>query len=66
MSSLQAQALEEKKALEEAYEDGFDVIFYYGYGYCAFTDNIFGSQPVVQNGMPDTFKSLSLEFVINP
>ena len=32
MSSLQAQALKEKKALEEAYEEGFDVIFNYGYG----------------------------------
>ena len=43
VSFLQAQALKEKKALEEAYEDGFDVIFNYGYGCCAFTHNICGS-----------------------
>ena len=52
-SALQAQALEEKKALEEAYEEGFDVIFNYGYGCCAFAHNICGSQPVVPNRMLD-------------
>ena len=53
LSALQAQAL------EEAYEEGFDVIFNYGYGYCAFTHNICGSQPVVPDGMPDMSKTLS-------
>ena len=66
MSALQAQALKEKKALEEAYEEGFDVIFNYGYGCCAFAHNICGSQPVVPDGMPDTSKPLSPEFFINP
>ena len=66
MSALQAQALKEKRALEEAYEEGFDVIFNYGYGCCAFTHNICGSHPVVPNGMPDMSKPLSLEFFINP
>ena len=36
VSALQAHALKEKKALEEANEEGFNVIFNYGYGYCAF------------------------------
>ena len=66
MSALQAQALKEKKALEEAYEEGFDVIFNYGYGCYAFTHNICGSQPVVLDGMLDTSKSVTLEFFINP
>ena len=52
--------------MEEAYEDGFDVIFKYGYSCCAFAHNICGSQPLVQDGMPDTYKSLSPEFFINP
>ena len=65
MSALQAQALKEKKALEEAYEEGFDVIFNYDYGSCAFAHNICGSQPVVPDGMPDTSKPLSPEFFIN-
>ena len=62
MSALQVQALKLKKAIEE----GFDVIFNYGYGCCAFAHNICGSQPVVPDGMPDTSKPLSLEFFINP
>ena len=66
VSALQAQALKEKKALEEAYEEGFDVIFNYGYGCCAFGHNICGIQTVVSDRMPDTSKSLSLEFFINP
>ena len=66
MSALQAQALKEKKALEEAYEEGFDVIFNYGYGCYAFTHNICGCQPVVPDGMLDTSKSVTLEFFINP
>ena len=66
MSALPAHALKEKKALEEAYEEGFDVIFNYGYGCCAFTHNICGSQLVVPDEMLDTSKPLSLEFFINP
>ena len=61
-----AEALKEKKALEEAYEEGFDVIFNYGYGCCAFAHNICGSQPEDPNGMLDTSKLLSPEFFINP
>ena len=66
MSALQEQALKEKKALDEAYEKGFDVIFNYGYGCCAFAHNIYGSQPLVSDGMPNTSKPLSPEFFINP
>ena len=66
MSDIRVEALKEKKALEEAYKEGFNVIFNYGYGCCAFTHNSCGSQPEVPNGMPDTSKSLSLEFFINP
>ena len=62
MSAIQAEALKEKKALEEAYEEGFNVILNYGYGCCAFAHNIYGSQPKVLDGMPDTSKPLSSEF----
>ena len=54
VSALQAQALKEKKALEEAYEEGFDVIFNYGYSCCACAHNICGSQPMDPDGMLDT------------
>ena len=66
VSAIWAKALKEKKALEEAYEEGFDLIFNYGYGCCAFAHNICGSQPEVPDGMPDTSKTLSSEFFINP
>ena len=61
-----AHALKEKKALEEAYEEGFDVIFNHGYGCCAFAHNICGSQPLVPHEMLDTSKTLSPKFFINP
>ena len=56
MSTIRAEAL------REAYEEGFDVIFNYGYGCCAFSHNICGSQPEVLDRMSDTSKPLSLEF----
>ena len=62
MSAIRAEALKEKMALGEAYEEGFNVILNYLYGYCAFTHNIYGSQPKVPDGMPDTSKPLSPEF----
>ena len=40
VSAIWAEALKEKEALREAYEEGFDVIFNYGYGCCAFAHNI--------------------------
>ena len=63
---IRVEALKEKRALEEAYEDGFDVIFNYGYGCCAFAHNICGSQPEVSDEMSDTSKRLTPEFFINP
>ena len=40
VSVIRAEALKEKRALKEAYEDSFNVIFNYGYGCCAFAHNI--------------------------
>ena len=56
----------EKKALEKDFDEGFEVIFNYGYGCCAFAHNICESKPVIPNGMPDTSKLLSSKFFINP
>ena len=47
MFTIRVEALKEKEALREAYEEGFNVIFNYGYGYCAFVLNFYGSQPEV-------------------
>ena len=66
LSVFWVKASKEKKALEEAFDAGFDVIFNYGYGCCAFTHNICGSELVIPDGMPDTSKPLPPEFFINP
>ena len=63
---VRADASKEKKAMEKAFDKGFEVIFNYGYGCCAFAHNIFGSEPVILDGMLDTSKPLPLEFYINP
>ena len=56
LSTFWAEASKEKKAMEEAFNAGFDVVFNYGYGCCAFVHNICGSEPVIPNGMPDMSK----------
>ena len=66
LSAFRAEASKEKKALEEAFDAGIDVIFNYGYGCCAFTHNICGSEPVIPYRMSDTSKTLPPEFFINP
>ena len=66
LSAFQAEASKEKNAMEEAFDVGFDVIFNYGYGCCAFVHNICGSEPVIQDGMLDTSKPLPPKFFINP
>ena len=65
LSAFRAQASKEKKAIEEAFDTGFNVIFNYGYGCCAFAHNICRSEPVIPDGMPDTLKPLPPESFIN-
>ena len=60
------EASKEKKALEEAVKAGFEVIFNFGYGCCAFARNICGSESVIPDRMSDTLKPLPPEFFINP
>ena len=52
--------------MEEAFDAGFEVIFNYDYGCCAFTHNIYGSEPVIPDKMPDMSKPLPTKFFINP
>ena len=59
--SLQSQAGNDKEAMEKDYQKALEVIFAYGYGCCAFKNNIFGDHPEVLNGMPDSSVSLPLE-----
>ena len=63
---LSRQRLLKRKALDEAFDAGFDVIFNYSYGCCAFTQNICGSEPMIPYRMSDTSKPLPPKFFINP
>ena len=62
LSTFRAKASKEKKALEEEFDVGFEVILNYGYGYCAFAHNICGSKPRIIARIPDTSKLLPLKF----
>ena len=65
LSVFWVEASKEKKALEEEFEAGFEVIFNYGYGCCAFAHNICESKPQIPAGMLDTSKRLPPKFFIN-
>ena len=66
LSAFRAEVAKEKMALEAEYDVGFEVIFNYGYGCCAFAHNICGSKPKIPNGMLGTSKPLTPEFFVNP
>ena len=66
LSAFWAEASKKKKALEAEFDTGFEVIFNYGYGCCAFTHNIYGCKPGILVGMPDTSNPLPPEFFVNP
>ena len=66
MSTFRVEAFKEKKPLEEEFNTGFDVIFNYVYGCCAFAHNICESKPGIPDEMSNTSKPLPPEFFINP
>ena len=66
VSSLQSQASKDKVAREEDYQKALELIIAYGYGCCMFKHNIYGDQPKVPDGMPDSSDPLPLEFFVNP
>ena len=51
--------------MEAEFDASNYVIFNYGYGCCAFAHNIFGTEPLIPIGMPDTSTPLALEFFVN-
>ena len=60
------EVAKEKKALEAEYDAGFEAIFNYGYGCCAFVHNICGSKFKIPDGMSATSEPLTPEFFVNP
>ena len=55
----------ERKVLEKEFDASSDVIFNYGYDYCAFAHNICRSKPMIPVGMLDTSEPLPPEFFVN-
>ena len=66
VSSLQSQVSKDKAAMEENYQKALELIFAYGYKCCMFKHNIYGDQPEVVDGMPDSSESLPPVFSMNP
>ena len=66
LSAFRAEVAKEKKALEAEYDAGFEAIFNYGYGCCAFEHNICGSKPKIPEGMSGTLEPLTPEFSSMP
>ena len=66
VSSLHSQVGKDKEAMEEDYQKALEVIFAYGYRYCVFKHNIYGDQPEVPDGIPDSFNLLLPKFFMSP
>ena len=49
----------------EDYQGSLDLIFAYGYGCCAFKNNICRDRLDIPNGMPNSSNPLSIEFFDN-
>ena len=49
----------EKAVMEAEFDARSDVIFNYGYGFCAFAHNICWSEPLIPAGMPNTSTPLT-------
>ena len=66
VSSLHTRASKDKEDMAEDYRGLLDLIFAYGYGCCAFKNNICGDRPDILDGMPDSSNRLPPEFFDNP
>ena len=65
-SSFREKAAVDREMMEVELDSSGDTLFNYGYGCCAFTHNICGSKPQIQDGMPNPSVPLTAEFFANP
>ena len=66
VSSLHARAKRDREDMVKDYKGSLGLIFDYGYGCCAFKNNICGDRPEIPDGMPDSANPLPLEVFFNP
>ena len=57
--TFQEKTFIEKTTMEAEFDASSDVIFNYSYNCCAFMHNIYGSEPLILAGMPDTSTPLT-------
>ena len=57
-SSLHARASKDREDMVEDYQGSLDLIFAYGYGCCAFKNNICRDRLDIPDGMPNSSNPL--------
>ena len=65
-ATFREKAAADKEAMEAEFDSSGDTLFNYGYDCCAFTHNICGSKPQIQDGMSNPSVPLTTEFFANP
>ena len=65
-SAFREKAAADREAIEAEFDSSGDTLFNYGYGCCAFTHNLCGSNPQIPDGMPNPSVPLTVEFLVNP
>ena len=66
VSSLHARASKDREDMVTDYQGSLELIFAYGYGCCAFKNDIRGDLPKISDGMPNSASPLPPEFFVNP
>ena len=65
VSSLHARANKDKEDMVKDCQGSLELIFAYGYGCCAFKNNIYGDQPEIPDGMPNSTNPLPPKKFVN-
>ena len=65
-AAFQEKAAADRDSMEAEFDSSGDKLFNYGYGCCAFAQNICGSKPEIPDGMPNPSVPLTAELFANP
>ena len=65
-AAFREKAIADRETMEAEFNAIDYTLFNYGYGYCVFTHNIYGSKPQIPDGMPNPSIPLKPEFFANP
>ena len=65
-ATFREKAAADREAMEAEFDSSGDTLFNYGYDYCTFMHNIYGSKPQIPEGMPNPLVPLTAEFFANP